>query len=247
MPQLRGRLGDGTVFKRSVRAKLAPAGQSQSAIPSLWARAKVDHLLAPDLANMQRGQSDPPVEKAVTDLGVNFSLLTPYTSFVAVEEKTVTEGGQPRTIVVPVQMPRGVSHEGVFGPDMSRVLTASLPPRRTASMASAGEEPQLSTLRDRFVTPRSRSSARLPAAGLPPHSATSIAQGAIAPSNQDVAGNEISGTKSGKTRPRSNAFLPFLPVGGAIVILVVLLLVLITMRRGRGDGSHATKGSVDPS
>jgi len=43
--------------------------------------------------------------------------MTQFTSFVAVEEMTVTDGGAPRRIDVPVEMPEGVSHEGVFGED----------------------------------------------------------------------------------------------------------------------------------
>jgi len=41
--------------------------------------------------------------------------MTPFTSFVAVEEMVVTDGGQPRRIDVPVEIPEGVSYEGVFG------------------------------------------------------------------------------------------------------------------------------------
>jgi Ca-activated chloride channel family protein len=41
--------------------------------------------------------------------------MTQFTSFVAVEEKTITKGGQPVTIQVPVEMPAGVSKTGVFG------------------------------------------------------------------------------------------------------------------------------------
>jgi hypothetical protein len=41
--------------------------------------------------------------------------MTPYTSFVAVEEKVVNEGGKSRRVEVPVEMPDGVSHDGVFG------------------------------------------------------------------------------------------------------------------------------------
>jgi Ca-activated chloride channel family protein len=43
--------------------------------------------------------------------------MTQFTSFVAVEEMTITEGGQPKTVQVPVEMPDGVSREGVFGKD----------------------------------------------------------------------------------------------------------------------------------
>jgi len=41
--------------------------------------------------------------------------MTQFTSFVAVEERVVTTDGQPRTVQVPVEMPEGVSYEGVFG------------------------------------------------------------------------------------------------------------------------------------
>jgi hypothetical protein len=43
--------------------------------------------------------------------------MTQFTSFVAVEEMTVTDAGEPRRIEVPVEMPEGVSHEGVFARD----------------------------------------------------------------------------------------------------------------------------------
>jgi Ca-activated chloride channel homolog len=51
----------------------------------------------------------------VTQLGLDYKLMTQYTSFVAVEEMTVTDGGRPRRVEVPVEMPDGVSHKGVFG------------------------------------------------------------------------------------------------------------------------------------
>jgi Ca-activated chloride channel family protein len=41
--------------------------------------------------------------------------MTPFTSFVAVEETMITEGGVARRVDVPVELPEGVSYEGVFG------------------------------------------------------------------------------------------------------------------------------------
>jgi hypothetical protein len=41
--------------------------------------------------------------------------MTQFTSFVAVEEMTITDGGVPRRVEVPVEMPEGVSRRGVFG------------------------------------------------------------------------------------------------------------------------------------
>jgi Ca-activated chloride channel family protein len=41
--------------------------------------------------------------------------MTPFTSFVAVDERVVNEGGKARRVETPVEMPDGVSYEGVFG------------------------------------------------------------------------------------------------------------------------------------
>jgi hypothetical protein len=41
--------------------------------------------------------------------------MTPFTSFVAVEERIVTEGGILRRVLVPVEMPDGVNYHSVFG------------------------------------------------------------------------------------------------------------------------------------
>jgi hypothetical protein len=43
--------------------------------------------------------------------------MTQFTAFVAVEEMVVTDGGQPRRIDVPVEVPEGVNRGAVFGED----------------------------------------------------------------------------------------------------------------------------------
>ncbi|EDN65874.1 hypothetical protein BGP_3662 [Beggiatoa sp. PS] len=43
--------------------------------------------------------------------------MTQWTSFVAVEEKIVNVDGKPQTVVQPVEIPEGVSYEGIFGED----------------------------------------------------------------------------------------------------------------------------------
>jgi TonB family protein len=71
--------------------------------------------MSQDYEGIQNGNAKPDVREAITQLGLEYRLMTQFTSFVAVEEMTVTDGGQPRRIDVPVEMPEGVSHEGVFG------------------------------------------------------------------------------------------------------------------------------------
>src|SRR5262245_16261317 len=72
-----------------------------------------------DHAGIQNDDPQLDVREAITQLGLEYGLMTQFTSFVAVEEMTVTDGGQPRRIDVPVEMPEGMSREGVFGADES--------------------------------------------------------------------------------------------------------------------------------
>lgn len=84
-----------------------PASEAQhDVLATLWARRKVDSL-------SMNGGAD--AKEEITKLGLDFRLMTAYTSFVAVEETTVIEGGKPRTVQVPVDIPDGVSYQGVFG------------------------------------------------------------------------------------------------------------------------------------
>jgi Ca-activated chloride channel family protein len=64
--------------------------------------------------------------------------MTQYTSFVAVEEMTVTEGGQPRTVQVPVEMPEGVSYQGVFGEKDEETKGKMYAPTSPASIGGFG-------------------------------------------------------------------------------------------------------------
>jgi len=120
---IRGRTAAGN-FERKVQVTLPAGGAANKAVASMWARAKVDDLMAGDLLNAQRGQPDAAIKEQVTALGVEYSLLTQYTSFVAVEQQTVTIGGEPRRVDVPVEMPEGVSYEGVFGQQQEQMMRA---------------------------------------------------------------------------------------------------------------------------
>ncbi len=114
---LRGQTGAGP-FERTIEARSSVRSSGEAAHPSvatLWARQKVESLLARDYAAVQHDTLPEDLQSAVVNLGLTFKLVTQFTSFVAVEEMTVTSGGKPVTVRVPVEMPDGVSHEGVFG------------------------------------------------------------------------------------------------------------------------------------
>jgi Ca-activated chloride channel family protein len=78
-----------------------------------------------DFYGMQRGAVRDDLRREITDLGLQYRLMTQFTSFVAVEETTITEGGKARRVEVPVEMPEGMSYEGVFGRE-SRPMPATM-------------------------------------------------------------------------------------------------------------------------
>ena len=113
-------------FEREIPVLLPEEAPEHDVLAPLWARARIDWLMARDWLGIQRGQPDPEIKKAITRLGLDFSLVTQYTSFVAVEEKVINEDGKLKTIDVPVEMTDGVSYEGVFGPQpMAKRLLGS--------------------------------------------------------------------------------------------------------------------------
>lgn len=77
-------------------------------LATLWARTRIDDLTKQDYQNQK-----PEIKEQITNLGLEYRLLTQFTSFVAVEERVVTDGGQPRRIEVPVELPEGVNREMV--------------------------------------------------------------------------------------------------------------------------------------
>jgi hypothetical protein len=68
-----------------------------------------------DYGGAHRGAMNPQLENTITALGLEFGIATQFTSFVAVEEQTITTGGHSRKVAVPVNMPEGMSYQGIQG------------------------------------------------------------------------------------------------------------------------------------
>jgi Ca-activated chloride channel family protein len=79
------------------------------ALRYLWARKKIQML--DDYNNLR---SDDARVKEVTDLGLQYNLLTAYTSFIAVEEDVkANENGNIKTVDQPLPLPEGVSNSAI--------------------------------------------------------------------------------------------------------------------------------------
>ncbi len=112
--RLTGRQAGG-YFTREIPVFLPEHEERHDVIATLWARGRVAELMAEDYRGIQSNSPRQEIRDQITQLGLDYRLMTQYTSFVAVEELTVTDGGQPRRIEVPVEMPDGVDPRGVFG------------------------------------------------------------------------------------------------------------------------------------
>ncbi len=147
--RLRGRMS-GYPMVREIVVNLPAVEPEHDVLATLWARARIDDLMGQDYLGIQRGAAHQDVREAVTQLGLDYRLMTQFTSFVAVEEMTVTTGGEPRRIEVPVEMPEGVSYEGVFGKDKAEVrMMPAMSQARTMAVThgdgTIGRSPRIQT------------------------------------------------------------------------------------------------------
>jgi hypothetical protein len=165
--QLRGKVA-GRSIRRDIDVELKADESKHDVLATLWARRRVEELTSQDFQGIQYGRPNEAVKEQITQLGLEFRLMTQFTSFVAVEQKVVNENGQVRRVDVPVEMPDGVSYSGVYGqdrPELAMAKRASMPMVQTLAPAPSGWAPlamgaaefEASTVRDRkeMATPAS--------------------------------------------------------------------------------------------
>ncbi len=102
-------------FSKKIKADFPSVNKENDVLSSLWARKKIESIMDTDLERIQRGEPSDEAKKDITDLGLAYNLVTQFTSFVAVEDKVVNKDGKTVTVPVPVEIPDGVSYEGIFG------------------------------------------------------------------------------------------------------------------------------------
>ncbi len=112
----------GRDFERIVSVNLPDRQSDNYAVALLWGRRRIDSLESSGAAANK---------EAITRLGIDFQLMTAFTSFVAVEDRVVNESGHLRTIQVPVEVPEGTRRESFvggsgFAGDVSRRMVAPM-------------------------------------------------------------------------------------------------------------------------
>jgi Ca-activated chloride channel homolog len=101
-------MGGAGKYVRSFRVSETKPSKDHDALKYLWARTKISRLS--DFASVGLEQENQPL---ITSLGLQYSLLTRYTSFIAVVEKIRNKGGKGDDVDQPLPLPQGVSNLAV--------------------------------------------------------------------------------------------------------------------------------------
>ncbi|MCC5830207.1 MAG: VWA domain-containing protein [Phycisphaeraceae bacterium] len=104
---IKGRTGAGA-YERRIALSLPREEPRHDVIATLWARSKVGEL-----------SRESNTQEEIVVLGESFQIMTQHTSFVAVDRARVTVGGEPVMVRVPIEFPKGMSWEGIFGVQLS--------------------------------------------------------------------------------------------------------------------------------
>lgn len=94
-------------WKQQIRIDAATP-RSTPALRALWARHRIDALS--DQEALQAGDD---LRQAITDLGLKYSLLTQYTSFIAVDRVVRNTTGDVNGVNQPLPLPQGVGENAL--------------------------------------------------------------------------------------------------------------------------------------
>ncbi|MEW5880979.1 MAG: VIT domain-containing protein [Pseudomonadota bacterium] len=128
-------------------ARTARSAEETKALKFLWARSRVAQL-----ADLQKLGEDDATRREILALGLKYSLLTDYTSFIAVDKAIVNRGGTATAVDQPQPLPEGVEETALAAvpstPEPEFAALAALAGalawwmrrRRTAVAKEAGRE-----------------------------------------------------------------------------------------------------------
>jgi Ca-activated chloride channel family protein len=203
--RIRGTLAGGKAYEQILPVNFAQSGGRQRestsvaasatdfgnpAVAQLWGRSRIQ-----DLMNQMFGSETKSLVEAVTNTALTYHLLSEYTAFVAVsEEVRVEPDGSRRRVQVPVELPQGVSYDGIFEREEGeQTRGGSRNSNSTASFARPAPAPRA------LPAPYSEPPPQQIAARLQVISALGLDAGAIASLNQYLKSVNLPAGVSGET------------------------------------------------
>lgn len=119
-------------YRREIAIQEQAAGNP--ALKYLWARERIRLL-----ADMNQLDASDARVKEVTRLGLEYNLLTDYTSFIAVDTLKRTDGKNRTTVNQPLPLPQGVSDYAVGGAAQSMACRPAMKCRRACAAPAPAE------------------------------------------------------------------------------------------------------------
>jgi Ca-activated chloride channel family protein len=88
-----------------IPANLSNTAQTHQGLPAVWARMKIA-----ELSERSTFAPDPELPYVIKQVALDYGLMSPFTSFVAVDSSEVTKGNGNKTVPVAVPAPAGVDY-----------------------------------------------------------------------------------------------------------------------------------------
>jgi Ca-activated chloride channel family protein len=131
MIRLSGISGD-RPYSASIDAGNIKPSPENSGLRYLWARHRIAVLSDYDKLSREDTRA-----KEIMQLGLDYNLLTEFTSFVAIDSLPRNAGGKLTTIKQPLPLPQGVSDSAVGGARTRYAMTAAPPGRVISTLEKA--------------------------------------------------------------------------------------------------------------
>ena len=128
---LKGKMA-GQNFVREIPVELPETETDHDVLASLWARRRIDDLVGDEIANAGNTPAQDQAREEITKLGIEFKLMTQYTSFVAIDDVVFTGPEEPVRVEVSPQSTAGAP-SGLY----SYVTVAAAP---QSLLSSAGSQ-----------------------------------------------------------------------------------------------------------
>jgi Ca-activated chloride channel homolog len=183
---LRGKMA-GQDFEREIPVELPETESSHDVLAALWARRKIADVMSEDLPGLQTGEIRSELREHVVQLGLEFKLMTQYTSFVAVDEVIFTGPDPARRVEV---------SSGAFG-GVTQMVTVS----------AGGDQILNSTQASLSTTVTVRDVRELPLNGRSMQNLLTLVPGTTSGAVDQSANYPQSGIASNGQRASSNMFM----------------------------------------
>ena len=243
--RLKGKMA-GQDFVREIPVELPERENDNDALGTLWARYKIEELIAEEIANTGDQSAQDQRREELTQLGLTFRLMTHYTSFIAIDDVIFTGTEDPRRVDVPTEPVPGAMASGVG----AYVVVSSSASVISATDATIGNTITSKSLQDLplqgrsvqgllALTPGTVSDSQAPRTIIPPNGTnTSFVLDGVNANFGIAPGGESPGTSAAGNAPALTAS------GGANGIASLAATQEVFIQTSAGQAEHSRGGDT---